>query len=127
MLSELEQAFFKTMGGFVDSYYDIYMFSREKIEQELHVILDFYLNDLESFDVLNIDLVDHAKSFVERKNKRQEYLKEMDPEHKRIVEDILENHRRHRRILTAKEDNVMSDKEKEVRALIEKFHIFINR
>jgi hypothetical protein len=91
------------------------------------VILDFYLNDLESFDVLNIDLVDHAKSFVERKNKRQEYLKEMDPEHKRIVEDILENHRRHRRILTAKEDNVMSDKEKEVRALIEKFHIFINR
>ena len=74
------------MSGFIDSYYDIYMFSREKIEQELHVILDFYLNDLDSFDVLNIDLVDHAKSFVERKNKREAHLKALDPEHKRIVE-----------------------------------------
>lgn len=62
------------MSGFVDSYYDIYMFSREKIEQELHVILDFYLNDLDSFDVLNIDLVDQAKCFVERKTKRESHM-----------------------------------------------------
>lgn len=114
----MEQQFFKNMGGFVDSYFDIYMFSREKIEQELHVILDFYLNDLDSFDVLNIDLVDQAKSFVERKSKREAHLKALDPEHKRIVDEILENHRRHRRNLLAKEDNMMSDVEKEVVGLI---------
>jgi hypothetical protein len=55
------------MGSFVDTYHDIFCFSREKIEQELHIILDFYLNDLDSFDVLNIDLVDNAKNFFERK------------------------------------------------------------
>jgi len=59
------------MGGFVDSYNDIYSFSREKIEQELHIILDFYLNDLDRFNVLDIDLIDHAKTFVERKIKKE--------------------------------------------------------
>ena len=92
-LTEAEKEFFKNMGGFVDSYTDIYNFSREKIEKELHVILDYYLNDLENFDVLNINLVDNAKSFVERKNKREAYLKSLDPERKRIVEEILENYR----------------------------------
>ena len=59
------------MGSFVDSVYDIYCFSKEKIEKELHIILDYYLNDLDNFDVLNIDLVDQAKTFVERKTKRE--------------------------------------------------------
>ena len=111
----------------MDSYYDIYCFSREKIEQELHIILDFYLNDLDNFDVLNIDLVDQAKSFVERKTKREQHLKALDPEHKRVIEEILENHRKHRKSILSKEDNVMSDNEKEVRGLIEKYHIIINR
>lgn len=61
------------MGGFVNSYQDIFSFSREKIEQELHVILDYYLNDLDKFDVLNVDLMDDAKTFIERKNKREAY------------------------------------------------------
>lgn len=121
-LSAEEQEFFQSMGGFIDSYHDIYCFSREKIEQELHVILDFYLNDLDNFDVLNIDLVDNAKTFVERKKRREAYLKELDPEHKRIVEEILENHRKHRRTVAAEDGGmVLSDTEKEVRALIDKY------
>jgi len=87
------------MSGFVDSYQDIYSFSREKIEQDLHVILDFYLNDLDAFNVLDVDLIDHAKTFVERKHKRESQLKALDPDHKRIVEEILENHRKHRSLL----------------------------
>ncbi len=70
-LSNSEKEFFMHMGGFVDSYNDIYSFSREKIEQELHIILDFYLNDLDRFNVLDIDLIDHAKTFVERKIKKE--------------------------------------------------------
>ena len=114
-----ERALFSEMGAFVDSYHDIYNFSREKIEQDLHVVLDFYLNDLDAFDVLDIDLVDHARTFVERKLKREAHLKALDPEHKRIVEEILENHRKHRRALTSKEDNLMTETEKEAHRLIE--------
>ena len=115
------------MGEFVDSVYDIYCFSKEKIEKELHIILDYYLNDLDNFDVLNIDLVDQAKTFVERKTKRENQMKEQDPEHKRIVEEILENHRKNRSSILAKDENVMTDTEKEVKQLIEKFNIIINR
>ena len=50
-LDEEEQNFFNNMAGFVDSYYDIYNFSREKIEQDLHVVLDYYLNELDKFNV----------------------------------------------------------------------------
>ena len=126
-MSPHEQEFLKNMGGFVDSYYDIFCFSKEKIEQELHVILDFYLNDLDHFDVLNIDLVDNAKTFVERKKKREAYLKSLDPGRKRVVEEILENYRKNRRSLVSKEDNLLTDQEKEVFALIDKFKIFVNR
>lgn len=126
-LTTPEREFFQTMGGFVDSYHDIFLFSREKIEQELHVILDFYLNDLDNFDVMNIDLVDNAKTFVERKTKRDIFLKKLDPEHRRVVEEILENHRKHRRNLLSKEEDVMSDVEKEVKSLIDKYKIIINR
>jgi len=92
------------MAGFVDSYHDIYNFSKEKIEQDLHVVLDYYLNDLDKFDVQNIDLLDQAKSFVERKKKREAFLKSLDSEHKRIVDEILENHARHRKNIMSKSD-----------------------
>lgn len=115
------------MEGFIDSYHDIFCFSKEKIEQDLHVILDFYLNDLDNFDVLNIDLVDNAKTFVERKNKKENVLKEQDGEHKRIVDEILDNHRRHRKSILSSEEVIMSDLEKEVKTLIEKYRIIVNR
>jgi len=115
------------MAGFVDSYHDIYNFSREKIEQDLHVVLDYYLNELDKFDVQNIDLLDQAKSFVERKQKREAFLKSLDSEHKRIVDEILENHRKHRKYILAKSEDVMSDTEKRIRELIEQFRININR
>ena len=77
-MSPEDREFFEKVGDFIDSYYDIFCFSREKIEQELHVVLDFYLNDLDNFDVLNIDLVDNAKTFVERKTKRETVAKELE-------------------------------------------------
>ena len=51
----------------------------------------------------------------------------MDGEHKRIVDEILENHRKHRRSILAKSEEVMSDTEKRIRELIDKFKIRINR
>jgi polyhydroxyalkanoate synthesis regulator phasin len=72
-------------------------------------------------------LLDQAKSFVERKQKREAFLKSLDSEHKRIVDEILENHRRHRKNILAKSEDVMSDTEKRIRELIDQFKIRINR
>ena len=44
-------------------------------------MLDYYLNDLDSFDVMNIDLLDQAKTFVERKKKREDFMLSLDSEH----------------------------------------------
>lgn len=87
------------MGGFVKQYQDIFSFSREKIEKEMHVILDYYLNDVDRFDVLNVDLVNDAKTFNERKNKREAYHNTFDPKHTAAVELILENHRTHKKLV----------------------------
>lgn len=125
-MSSREREFFSHLSGFYDSYFDIYSFSREKIEQELHVILDYYLNDLDNFDVLNVDLVDQAKTFVERKTKREAHLQALDPQHKRLVEEILENYSKHRASLMQGEVP-LTETEKEVRGLIEKYAIIINR
>lgn len=122
-----EREFFDHMSGFIDSYHDIYNFSREKIEQECHVVLDYYLNDFERFDVKNIDLLDSAKTFVERKRKREAFLKSLDSEHHRIVEEIMENHRKHRKNIMAKSEDISSETEKSLIELIERFGIKINR
>lgn len=89
-------------------------------------MLDFYLNDLDSFDVMNIDLLDQAKSFVERKKKREDFLQSMDSEHQRIVDEIIENLKNHKKNVGG-DDLIMSEGEKEVRAIIEKYGIRINR
>jgi hypothetical protein len=97
----------------------------------LHIILDYYLNDLDNFDVLNIDLVDQAKTFVERKTRREAHLKALDPDHKRLIEEILQSHTKHRSSMGTQGGNssdiIMSDAEREVRALIEKYAIIVNR
>jgi diphthamide synthase (EF-2-diphthine--ammonia ligase) len=110
----------------MESYHDIFNFSKEKIEQELHIVLDYYLNDLDKFDVMNIDLLDQARTFVERKKKREEFMKSLDSEHQRIVDEIIESLKKHKKNVGG-EDIVMSEQEKEVREIAERFGIKVNR
>lgn len=89
-------------------------------------MLDYYLNDLDNFDVMNIDLLDQAKSFVERKKKREEFMLSLDSEHQRIVDEIIEGLKNHKKNI-GNDDIIMNENEKEVKALAEKYGIKINR
>lgn len=75
---------------------------------------------------MNIDLLDQAKSFVERKKKREEFMQSLDSEHQRIVEEIIENLKRHKKNLGG-DEIIMSENEKDVKGLAEKYGIKINR
>jgi hypothetical protein len=88
-------------------------------------VLDYYLNDLHNFDVMNIDLLDQAKSFDERKKKREEFMLSLDLEHQRIVDEITEGLKNHKKNI-GNDDIIMNENEKEVKALAEKYGIKIN-
>jgi hypothetical protein len=51
---------------------------------------------------------------VERKKKREEFLQSLDNEHQRIVDEIIENLKRHKKNLGG-DEIIMNENEKDVK------------
>jgi len=54
------------MRSFIDSYGDIFNFSKEKIDNELSMILEYFYANSNNINLKNVDLVDDALTFHER-------------------------------------------------------------
>ena len=57
------------MSDFVDNYKDIYDFTKDKIEQELQTIIEYFYAEPEQFNVNSVDIVEEALNYQEKKEK----------------------------------------------------------
>lgn len=62
-LNSEELQLYKKMHEFVKSYSDIYSFTKEKIDSELRVIIQYFYANSTKFNVNNVDLVDEAINY----------------------------------------------------------------
>ena len=58
------------MRDFIEGYVDIYNFTKEKIENDLKVILEYFYENSSKFDVGNINLMDEALTYQEEKERK---------------------------------------------------------
>lgn len=57
------------MKNFIDSYSDIFSFSKDKIDIELKMILEYFYANSSNINLKNVDLVDEALSYHEKMEK----------------------------------------------------------
>jgi hypothetical protein len=79
------------MRSFIDSYGDIFNFSKEKIDTELTMILHYFYANSNKINLKNVDLVDDALTFHERKEKKVKFKASEIQEHTRVVNEIIQN------------------------------------
>mgnify|MGYP001806931368 CR=1 FL=1 len=108
-------------------YKDLYDFSKIKIDSELGVILKYYYANIAKFNVKSVDLMDDALKYQERLEKLQQIKKSSDHEHAQLVEEIIVSIEKNKRNKIMSEEEFMSVTEKQVRDIIDKFRIKVNR
>ena len=87
--------------------------------------MEFYYANSKNFNVKNVDLVEEAICYQEKKEKFEELKKQTDENHNKAVREIIESLRRNKEAELTEED-YMSATAKEVRAIMEKYHFQVN-
>jgi hypothetical protein len=87
------------MQNFLNSYKDIYDFSKGRITQELQVLIEYYYSGLKKFDSNNIDLIEEAIEYKEQKERTEKLKATIDAHHLKVVHDILHNLKKHKKLI----------------------------
>ncbi|CDW86001.1 UNKNOWN [Stylonychia lemnae] len=127
ILTEEEEQFLQKMKSFIDSYGDIFSFSKEKIDNELKMILQYFYANSNKINLKNVDLVDDALSFHERREKNHQYKVSDLQEHTKVVNEIITNLKKNNLKTHSGSDEYVSQTEKEVRGIMDRYRIQINR
>ena len=90
-------------------------------------IVEFFYHNSNNFNIKNVDLVDEALSLQERKQRyhSQQYLEQR--EQSKLVNEIINNLRKNKISLGGRVEEYVSSTEKEIKEIMNKFRIKINR
>lgn len=114
------------MKEFIKGYLDIYNFTKEKIENELRVIVEYFYENSARFNVNNIDIIDEALTHQEQKE-RKESLKELEQQqHTKLVNQIIRNLLRKKLDNNLNFENYFLNTERELKEIMDKYKIKIN-
>ena len=126
------------MIDFIDTYEELYNFSKERVEKDLRLILEYFYSNFNKFDANNVDLKDEAMTYHERQQKLDYVDSQVDQEHIKAIEEIIRSLRKKPKkakngdgsTMDCSSEQVevyMSPTEREVKAIIDGYGIKVNR